>query len=205
VILKQSIPWPKITTKTGKVPLMKEYAMNDMWYLDTQEARPIFEKQANIIIENEYKGIVDIGCRHGPVNEILHDKGYQFYDYYGFDTSPEPIQVAEHQWCHKPTINYKVADWSKLEKVSFKVDVIIFSGVLLYEKDHYKMFKDTMQFYNCSNGIIQEPHHTQKHYDDRLDLKTITENMEQYDFWEEHIIDAEIFCGRRLVAHAKLL
>ncbi len=205
MILKQSIPWPKITTKTGKVPLMKEYAMKDMWYLDTIQAKPIFEKQADIIIENGFKGIVDIGCRHGPVNDILHEKNYQFYDYYGFDTSIEPIEVAQHQWVHKPNIEYRVADWSKLDSVNFKVDVVIFSGVLLYEKDHYKMFKDTMQFYNCSNGIIQEPYHTQKHYDNRLDLKTITQNMEQYDFWEEHIIDAEIFCGRRLVAHAKLL
>ena len=205
MILKKSIPWPKITTKTGKVPLMKKYAMSDMAYLDTQEAKPIFEKQADIIIENEYKGIVDVGCRHGPVNDILHEKKYQWYNYYGFDTSPEPIQVAQHQWCWKPEIEYEVGDWSKLKKVSFRVDCIIFSGVLLYEKDHFKMFRDIMQFYCCNNAIIQEPHHTQKYYDDRLDLKTITQNMEQYDIWDQHIVDAEIFCGRRLIAEAKLL
>ena len=62
-----------------------------------------------------------------------------------------------------------------------------------------------MNFYWCNNAIIQEPYHTQKHYDDRLELKTITQDMDDYDIWEEHIIDAEIFCGRRLIAEAKLL
>ena len=62
-----------------------------------------------------------------------------------------------------------------------------------------------MKYYNCNNAIIQEPYHTQKHYDDRLDLNTITRDMEQYDIWEKYIIDAEIFCGRRLIAEVKLL
>ena len=84
MISTKSIPWPKLPSDF-KVPLRKEYAMNDMSYLDTKEAKPIFEKQADIIIENGYKGIVDVGCRHGPVNEILHEKNYQFYNYYGFD------------------------------------------------------------------------------------------------------------------------
>ena len=71
--ISRRIPWPKITTNTGKVPLHKEYDMSDMWYLDTAEAKPIFEKQADLIIENKYKGIVDVGCRHGPVNDILQE------------------------------------------------------------------------------------------------------------------------------------
>jgi trans-aconitate methyltransferase len=203
--ISKRIPWPKITTKTGNVPLMKEYAMQDMWYLDTPEAKPIFEKQADILIENEYKGIVDVGCRHGPVNEILYEKNYKDYQYYGFDTSLEPINIAQYEWVGNLNIEYAVGDWSNLKPVSYKVDCIIFSGVLLYEKEHYNMFTDIMKFYNCNNAIIQEPYHTQKHYDERLNLKTITRDMQQYDFWEEHIIDAEIFCGRRLVAHAKLL
>ena len=200
--ISRTIPWPKITTKTGKVPLHKEYAMNDMWYLDTPEARPIFEKQADIIINNGFKGIVDVGCRHGPINDFLHEKDYKDYQYYGFDTSPEPIEIAQKRW---PNYQYEVRDWAKLKQVNFSVDVIIFSGVLLYEKNHYKLFSDIMKYYNCSNAIIQEPYHTQKHYDDRLDLNTITKDMQQYSFWEEHIVEAEIFCGRRLVAHAKLL
>ena len=200
MISTKSIPWPKLPSDF-KVPLRKEYAMNDMSYLDTKEAKPIFEKQADIIIENGYKGIVDVGCRHGPVNEILHEKNYQFYNYYGFDTSPEPIKIAQHQWCHKPNIDYKVSDWNKLESVGFRVDVVIFSGVLLYERDHFKMFNHTMRFYECQHAIIQEPYHTQKHYDTRLVLKTITEDMSQYNFKEEFIIDADIFCGRRLIAH----
>ena len=201
MISKKSIPWPNITTKTGKVPLMKRYALRDMSYLDTLQAQPIFEKQANIIVENNYKGLVDIGCRHGPINDFLKMKNYEDYQYYGFDTSPEPIEYAQQRWINKNNIEYEVRDWVELKQVNYKVDCVIFSGVLLYEKDHYKMFTDIMKFYNCQNAIIQEPYHTQKHYDERLHLKTITNDMKQYKFKEQYIVEAEIFCGRRLIAH----
>ncbi len=198
------IPWPILPDDMGEgiiVPLRKEYEMEDMWYLDTDQARPIFEKQADLIIQNNYKGIVDVGCRHGPINNFLEEKKYTDYDYYGFDTSIEPITLAKQKWRDNNKLKYEKNDWATPKKVDFKVDCIIFSGVLLYEKDHYKMFTDTMKFYDCSNAIIQEPYHTQKHYDSRLVLKTITQDMNQYAIKEQFIIDADIFCGRRLIAH----
>jgi len=201
--ISKEVPWPKIVTTSGEIPMKRRYAFRDMSYLDTLEARPIFETQADIVIKNDFKGIVDIGCRHGPINDFLHEKNYTDYQYYGFDTSEEPIELARKRWGNK--FRYEVNDWENLKGVEFKVDCIIFSGVLLYEKDHYKMFTDIMKFYNCSNAIIQEPYHEQKYYEERLKLKTITNDMQRYSFWEEHIVEAEIFCGRRLVAHAKLL
>ena len=199
-----NIPWPELPDDMGDgivVPLRKQYLMDDMWYLDTDQAKPIFEKQADIIIENNYKGIVDVGCRHGPINAILEKRKYTDYDYYGFDTSIEPIDIAKFNWRDNKRIVYEQNDWARLNPVSFVVDCIIFSGVLLYEEDHYKMFEHTMKFYDCKHAIIQEPYHTQKHYDTRLVLRTITEDMSQYNFKEQFIIDADIFCGRRLIAH----
>lgn len=196
----KEVPWPKIGTTSGEIPMKRRYALRDMSYLDTLEARPIFEKQADIIIKNNYKGIVDIGCRHGPVNDFLHEKNYKDYQYYGFDTSPEPIEYAQKRW---PNYQYEVRDWANLKQVNFKVDCIIFSGVLLYEKDHYKMFTDIMSFYNCKNAVIQEPYHEQKYYEERLKLKSITNDMQQYKFKEKTIVEAEIFCGRRLVGEVE--
>ena len=196
----KEVPWPKIGTTSGEIPMKRRYALRDMSYLDTLEARPIFETQADIIIKNNYKGIVDIGCRHGPVNDFLHEKNYKDYQYYGFDTSPEPIEYAQKRW---PNYQYEVRDWANLKRVNFKVDCIIFSGVLLYEKDHYKMFTDIMSFYNCKNAVIQEPYHEQKYYEERLKLKSITNDMQQYKFKEKTIVEAEIFCGRRLVGEVE--
>ena len=193
----KEVPWPKIGTMSGEIPMKRRYALRDMSYLDTLEARPIFEKQADIIIKNNYKGIVDIGCRHGPVNDFLHEKNYTDYQYYGFDTSEEPIEYARKRWGNK--FRYEVNDWANLKGVEFSVDCIIFSGVLLYEKDHYKMFTDIMKFYNCKNAIIQEPYHEQKYYEEKLKLKSITNDMQQYKFKEKTIVEAEIFCGKRLV------
>ena len=194
----KEVPWPKIGTTSGEIPMKRRYALRDMSYLDTLEARPIFETQADIIIKNNYKGIVDIGCRHGPVNDFLHEKNYKDYQYYGFDTSPEPIEYAQKRW---PNFEYEVRDWATLKEVKFKVDCVIFSGVLLYEKEHYKMFTNIMDFYKCKNAIIQEPYHEQKYYEERLKLKSITNDMQQYKFKEQTIVEAEIFCGRRLIAH----
>ena len=198
-----NIPWPDLPDEPGEivVPLQKNYTMDDMWYLDTEQAKPIFNKQADLIIENNYKGIVDVGCRHGPINALLEKRKYSDYDYYGFDTSIEPIQIANMQWRDNNRINYEVNDWANLKSVNFDVDCIIFSGVLLYEEDHYKMFTDIMGFYKCKHAIIQEPYHTQKHVTPGIILKTITDDMAGYNFKEQFIIDADIFCGRRLIAH----
>ncbi len=201
MISKKSIPWPTITTKTGEIPMNKIYGLRDMSYLDTLQARPIFEKQAEIIIKNNYKGLVDIGCRHGPINDFLYEKGYKDYQYYGFDTSPEPIEYAQKRWINENNIEYEIRDWAELHQVGFNVDCVIFSGVLLYEKDHYKMFTNIMNYYNCTNAVIQEPYHTQKYYEEKLKLKSITNDMQQYKFKEQTIVEAEIFCGRRLIAH----
>ena len=196
----KEVPWPKIGTMSGEIPMKRRYALRDMSYLDTLEAKPIFETQADIIIKNNYKGIVDIGCRHGPVNDFLHEKNYKDYQYYGFDTSPEPIEYAQKRW---PNFEYEVRDWATLKEVKFKVDCVIFSGVLLYEKEHYKMFTNIMNFYKCKNAIIQEPYHEQKYYEEKLKLKSITNDMQQYKFKEKTIVEAEIFCGRRLVGEVE--
>ena len=74
--ISKEVPWPKIITTSGEIPMKRRYAFRDMSYLDTLEARPIFETQADIVIKNNFKGIVDIGCRHGPINDFLHEKNY---------------------------------------------------------------------------------------------------------------------------------
>ena len=77
------VPWPEIKTKINngqKVPLKEDYAFNDMAYLDSKEAFKLFETQADIIIKKQCKGIVDVGCRHGPILDILYTKGYTDFD-----------------------------------------------------------------------------------------------------------------------------
>ena len=59
------------------MPLKEDYKLRSMSYLDTQEARPIFEKQADIIVQHGIKGIVDVGCRIGTINYVLYERGYK--------------------------------------------------------------------------------------------------------------------------------
>jgi SAM-dependent methyltransferase len=205
------IPWPNIRTQVNedtarrKVPLQEDYAFNDMWYLDTKEAQSIFEFQATLIKEHRSKGIVDVGCRHGPVLKYLdHD-----FNYMGFDTSVEPIELASEAWKNNENIEFRCKSWNNLETfvVDFKVDTVIFSGVLLYRKDHFEFFEWVMDFYKAKHAIIQEPYHNQRHWDDTLILNTITNDLEQYRNkykCEETLLDCEIFAGKRLIINVTL-
>jgi len=214
--IDRDIPWPMIhkldnlvkdSTEKVDVPLHEDYTMQDMWYLDTPEAYPLFEKQARIIKAREYKNILDVGCRHGPVNKILHeDLDYIDYSYFGFDTSEEPIKLANETWKHYEHIQYECTSWENNIDVGFIPDVIIFSGVLLYIKDDNErahFFDEIMLKNKCSNAIIQEPYHFQRHWDDRLVLNTITNGgldflNEEYDV-DEHYLDLPIFAGKRVI------
>ncbi len=207
------VPWPSIhqlnrikasVDNPVKVPLIEDYTFKDMAYLDTPQAKPMFDSQADIIINNSCKGIVDVGCRHGPIVEILYEKDYTNFKYMGFDTSIEPIQLANDKWCSYDNIEFKNASWWNEDTftVDFDVDIVIFSGVLLYREDHFDFFKWVINYYDAKKAIIQEPYHEQTHWDKRLILNTITKDLHKY-FQEykikSELLDLELFAGRRLI------
>ena len=218
------IPFPRlpVTVDTQFVPLKEDYTMRSMDYLDTPEAYALFEKQADLIIENSWKGIIDVGCRHGPINDILHSKGYTDYYYMGFDTSTQPIEYAKETWQEFGNIEYRVMSWNDFKlldeekrndkfKVNFKVDVMIWSGVLLYEpEDHLWYFDNMHNAYGAQHAIIQEPLKDQRPecWRDDLELNTIEDKLHlyknkyhEYSSWE---FDLNIFSGRRIISHVKL-
>lgn len=209
------IPWPRWHTEPPKelvkVPLKEEYALQTMDYLDTPEARCIFDKQADIIIENNIVGIVDVGCRIGIINDILQERGYTDYNYMGYDTSTQPIEYANEKYKDFNNIEYRKASmYSKKDiGVSFDVDCVIWSGVLLYAPDtHLELFDDlTYNFYKATHAIIQEPCKDQdpKKFLENIELNTIDQDLhlykEKYPNYVETIVDANIFSGRRKIVH----
>ena len=213
-MINDNIPWPYLGEGTGdlEVPLREDYKFEDMWYLDTDQALPIFQKQAEIIIKNNSKGIVDIGCRHGPVLKLLHQAGYTDFNYMGFDTSLEPISIASQYWKDHNNIEFRNGSWDEesIFEVNFDVDQVIWSGVLIYRPaDHFKFFnRITKEYYNSRNAIIQEPMWEQRHWDNRVQLHRITDQMDQYKTAyknvDEHIVDSNIFAGKRLVLDIEL-
>ena len=206
------IPWPRLPKDIpSEVPLKKEYLFRSMDYLDTPEAKPIFKTQSDIILKHQYKGIVDVGCRHGPINDLLYEEKYHDYDYMGFDTSPEPIKYAQDVWSLCENIEYRVASWDEILPVDFEVDCIIWSGVLLYEEDnHIELFERLHKFYKCNNAIIQEPCFLQapETWNENLTLNTIEDQLymyeEKYKRYEETIVDCQIFSGRRKIVDLTL-
>jgi len=207
------VPWPRVDIKAAAaaknvdVPLKEEYLMRSMDYLDTDEAKMIFDAQADIIMKNQMTGIIDVGCRIGRINDILHDRGYTGYSYLGFDTSPEPIAYSQQVWSEYQNINYRHASWDERDKIAarFPVDCVIWSGVLLYRPDdHQRLFEElTIDFYKAKYAIIQEPMPEQSHWLPGLALHTIAGDLSQYknkySFYREQVLEAPIFSGRRKI------
>lgn len=208
------MPWPRINSadleKQVRVPLKTEYLFRSMDYLDTEEARPIFDTQKDIIIKNNFKGIVDVGCRIGIVNDYLYEAGYTDYKYMGFDTSPQPIAYANERWEDIDNIEYRVADLMNKSSIAvdFEVDCVIWSGILLYfPNNHLEVFKDTHKFYKAQHAIIQEPCQSQDSdkWTENLYLNTIETELEQYKKYYKCTFDTtvncDIFSGKRRIIH----
>lgn len=205
-------PWPRISSDKENnlinVPLKENYKLRSMDYLDTEEAKPIFEKQVDIIIDNQIKGIVDVGCRIGIINNLLQERGYSNYNYMGYDTSWQPINYAQEFWKNFDNIEYRVGDMYKTNYVDFDVDCVIWSGVLLYNPtNHMELFEAvTFEQYSAKHAIIQEPCLQQDadKWLPNMRLNTIEQDLEKYAKkynYEDWIIEAQIFSGRRRIAH----
>jgi 2-polyprenyl-3-methyl-5-hydroxy-6-metoxy-1,4-benzoquinol methylase len=205
------IPWPRIDNNNKtvvNVPLKEDYKLRSMDYLDTPEARCIFEKQVDIIIENNIKGIVDVGCRIGIINNILQERGYTDYQYMGYDTSPQPIKYANEIWAGYNNIEYRCASMYDSNPVDFDVDCVIWSGVLLYDpQNHMKLFKDvTINQYDAKHAIIQEPCQEQDadKWLPNMKLNTIEQDLFLYNNlynYKDWVVEANVFSGRRRIAH----
>ena len=208
------MPWPRINDREKKiveVPLKEDYKLRSMDYLDTEEARPIFDVQADIIIENNIKNIVDVGCRIGIINDILHERGYTDYKYMGYDTSPQPIEYAKEKWQEYKNIEYRCSSMYDPNPVDFDVECVIWSGVLLYNPtDHMQLFEDvTFKQYNAKHAIIQEPCKDQDEdkWLPNMKLNTIEQDLHLYKDkfnYKDWVVNANVFSGRRRIAHVWL-
>ena len=193
-------------------PFKKIYSLDEFHYLDSLEAKPLFEKQADLIMEHEYKNIIDVGCRTGPINNILYQRGYTDYLYMGFDTSPEPIEHAKQEWHDHKNIEYRIGDWNNDNSISvdFDVDCVLFSGVLLYiPEKHLDLFHHLcVDIYNSEGAIIQDLRSDQKNVDERIKFKYIDEEFkfyeEKYGSINKYNIDCEFFYGNRIILDVKI-
>ena len=217
--MTKNILWPEYPGKpvTWKVKMKKEYLVEDMNYLDSMVARPIFNKQADIIVDNNCTGIVDVGCRMGMVNHLIHKRGYTGYNYMGFDTSPLPIAKAVQDWKDHSNVEYRVGTWNdeQVLKVDFAVDTLIMSGVLIYCQPcheefyaesgyHTDLFDRLVDYYKPKRVIIQETLKEQTHVHkdnahETIDL-TYYKNFD-HDWYE---FDLDMWLGHRVVMDVRI-
>ena len=225
------VPWPRISpdafdqehlkefynaeTNQYHVPLKKYYMFQAMDYLDSKQASELFKWQADFIVKNNCKKILDVGARHGPVLNHLYDMNYLDSDfaYYGFDSSEDAVKIGTVTWKNFDNIVLEENDWEKFNKHKIlpdEIDCVIFSGVLLYAPDGHEALFDqfTKQIYNSKYAIIQEPCKEQTHWIDKMHLNTIQDQLhvykDKYTVVDNKITDLELFSGRRELLGLKL-
>lgn len=177
----------------NKSALRELYDISEMEYLDRESAAPIYECQADLIKQQELVGIVDVGCRVGKINAYLTDHDYR---YYGFDTSPEPISYAISAY---PSKIFEVQSWHDPVLPYFKIDVILFSSVLIYADDPIAMFEKLCAFYQPKVAIIHEINNQNTADFNYIDLGYFTDKYpcDRYEF------DLDIPCGHRTILNAQ--
>lgn len=205
--------WPRIPMADPgydiDMELSDTYEFHQLDYLDSPKALKMFELQADIICENGFQSIIDVGSRHGPVLDILKHRGYitPEFRYMGFDSSPEPIELAQATWSHHPNIEFRVASWFTEGDIctDWQPDVTIWSGVICYVERNRRLFFEYLQhnIWNCRHAIIQEPTIQQEPHKVASWLKLphaqpdIDAWITDYDSYQSWIFDMEIFMGRR--------
>ena len=173
--------------------LRKLYSIKDMEYLDSKEASILYKTKSDIIKKHNLKGIVDVGCRLGTVNKYLINYNY---NYYGFDTSVEPISAACKLY---PEQTFEVCSWDNLRKPNFKIDTIIFGSVLIYDSDPIKMFERISKFYNPKYVIIHEVNNKNK---EELNYTNLNYFVNNYSC-EICEFDLDIPCGKRTIINVE--
>ena len=128
--------------------LRKNCTIDNMSYLDSEESSILYRTPANIIKEHNLVNVVDVGCRTGEINRYLSDYSY---NYYGIDTSEEPILEAQKRY---PSKTFEVCNWNDLKL--YPCDVVVFGSVLIYSEDPIEMFERICKFYNPSRAIVHE-------------------------------------------------
>lgn len=171
-----------------KSHLKKYYTIDQMSYLDSNEASVLYKTKANIIKKNKLTSVVDVGCRTGEVNKYLKDYNYM---YYGFDTSQEPIDYACNKYKDK---FFEVRDWNTLIN-PYSADVVIFGSVLMYEDDTIEFFERVCSFYNPKHAIVHEVNSKNTEDLKYIDLKYFSKNYSTniYEF------DLNIPVGKRTI------
>lgn len=173
--------------------LRKQYTIEEMRYLDSEDASAIYKTKANIIKQNKLTGIVDLGCRVGTINKYLDN--YE-YNYYGFDTSEEPINLAKQLY---PSKMFEVRSWDKLMFPNFDVDVLVFGSVLIYSSNPIQMFNRVCNFYSPKFAIVHEVNNKNKEDLNYTDLSYF-KNKYACEVIE---LNLDIPCGKRTIINVK--
>jgi trans-aconitate methyltransferase len=173
--------------------LRKEYQIEDMCYLDSDNASMIYSIQADMIKGHNLKGLVDVGCRLGNINKYLH--GYD-YNYYGFDSSTSPIEYAAKLY---DNLTFEVRDWENLQMPEFEVDAVIFGSILIYDSDPILLFERICSFYNPRCAIVHEVNNKNTEDLKYTDLSYFINNYK----CETHTLDLDIPCGKRTIINVE--
>lgn len=163
-----------------------------MSYLDGPEADILYYLPALMARLNDTETLVDVGCRTARILDFME------CDYYGFDTSPEPISYAQQKY---PSKIIELRSWNDSLKNPFdRVDTVVLNSVMIYHNNPLDFFNRLVDFYKPKQVIIQEISNQNSEDFDYVDLSEI-QNKYQHTRYD---IKVNIPCKYRTLLNVKL-
>lgn len=185
------VPWPnwKGEKFMGEIDLSKPSLID---YLDCPEAEPLKTNILDILIRNNCKNVVDVGCGDAS---LLHK--INFDRYMGFDSERRLILRATRRFKTHKNYEFRHCNWNDNVSVDFDVDCLMFIGTLSYNTDHIIGFEKLCKLYNPRIVIIQEILQTQTYVAESNKLVAMPLDyylQYKHNFYE---FDLPVWCGHR--------
>lgn len=188
----ENIPWPnwKGNKFFGEINLSGPSLID---YLDCPEAAPLRDNVISILSKHNCKNVVDVGCGEAKIVER-----YDFDNYMGFDLEKRLLLRARRRYKDKQNHEFRHCGWDDDASVNFKVDALLFIGILSYNENHIDGFERLCKLYSPRVVIIQEILQDQTYVAETNKLKAMP--LDHYMNYPHiyHEFDLPIWCGHRV-------
>lgn len=171
--------------------MIEDYQWN---YLLSSEAKPMYDAMRDIVLKNNCKSILDVGCGHSIISSYNEN-----FDIVGIDIDKKSIDYCKDNYKGK-YIQMDAVNDLVYETLNKTFDCIILSGILYYFKnDQFNItqtqFVDNLiKYFSPSVLIVSEPQ-------DRKDYNSpdYSEFLNSYKPKNKIEFDLDIRMGKRVV------
>ena len=107
--------------------------------------------------ENEDVSIADFGCGFGSLIDLLNKDYFGKYRYFGYDISPQMIEMARNLWKKQKNVAFQVGGIESIQSADYIICSGVFNKKMGYSKERwsdYLNFNISRLFELTKNSLI---------------------------------------------------